>query len=622
MKKLISFIVALLCLLNGFCLSCFAKISELTIEEFHNQLCEMISQSGGGGTSSIGTHTTNRLIVKTKSNQSLDENYGASGCVEGYKGVHIFQYKTKAQTDAAYKAFQNDEVEFVEYDFYFQMENNDIVNNSHRMSENDNHFSWNSEVAEVDKAFDLIKQKEIKCGIIKVAVIDSGLYVGHAKFSTSRIIESNFTPVEEESRTEFPSNVDDMNHGTHVFGIIYDNSMDNVLISPYRVYGSLELAPYSLVWTAFEQAVKDGANIINMSIAGKANDETDEYGNYYHALLNQAIVEATEKNVVVVVAAGNNRSNADTNYPGNCTSAITVAATDERNLPDVSYSASGECVDVAAPGTNINSTVPRLWNPFEHDVSKNQIYDPVPRDLMKELSGTSQAAPLVSAAAAFILSIDPTLTPAEVEKIIKETAYIPDNWEQYCGNINYGSGIVNFYNIAKYMVFEDERESQTPEIKITSDNKFEISVPDGSDARFYYTLDGSMPTLENHLTYSEPLRLINTYSTEINVVCHENGKLISEPVTYDMITYKTKTIFYKSTGVLKSNAGCKNAYWSSYNSDIAQVDNQGNITANSVGNTKITCLLQTGERIIWKVNVIYNPIQAFFVLFFFGFLWI
>ena len=39
---------------------------------------------------------------------------------------------------------------------------------------------------------------------------------------------------------------------------------------------------------------------------------------------------------------------------------------------------------------------------------------------------------------------------------------------------NYGTEIVNFDNITKAML--GEGESQTPEIKITSDNKFEISV--------------------------------------------------------------------------------------------------------------------------------------------------
>ena len=232
------------------------------------------------------------------------------------------------------------------------------------------------------------------------------------------------------------------------------------------------------------------------------------------------------------------------------------------------------------------------------------------------------AAPLVSAAAALIKSIDPDITPAEVEKIIKETAYIPDNWEQYCGNKNYGSGIVNFYNIAKYMIFEDERESQMPEIKLTSDNKFEISVPNGTNARIYYTLDGSLPTIDNHRTYTKPLALKCSNASKITAVCHENGKLVGEPVSYDMITYKTKNIFCKYSYELEVDEDTENVCWSSNNSDIVQVDNEGNITANSAGKARITCRLKTGERIVWKVTVRYTPLQAFFVLFFFGFLWI
>ncbi len=219
-----------------------------------------------------------------------------------------------------------------------------------------------------------------------------------------------------------------------------------------------------------------------------------------------------------------------------------------------------------------------------------------------------------------IKSIDPDITPAEVERIIKETAFVPDDWEESCGGKNYGTGIVNFYNIARAML--GEGESQSPEIKITSDNKFEISVPDGTDARIYYTFGESLTTIDNHLTYTKPLALKCSNASKITAVCHENGKLIGEPVSYDMITYKTKNVFCKYSYELELDADTENACWSSNNPNIVQLDNEGNITANSAGKAKITCRLPTGERVIWSVNVRYTPLQAFFVLFFFGFLWL
>ena len=89
-----------------------------------------------------------------------------------------------------------------------------------------------------------------------------------------------------------------------------------------------------------------------------------------------------------------------------------------------------------------------------------------------------------------------------------------------------------------------------------------------------------------------------------------------------MITYDTKTIFYKWSDNLADENRAENANWQSYNPEIVSVDSDGSITGKSRGTTNVTCRLQTGERIIYKVNVKYSPLQAFFVMFFFGFLWI
>lgn len=656
MKKILTIVLLTSFIINLFSLFGYAENtykSEITASDFFELVQNFTNKHIGNDALAGGTgfpSQINRLIVKTFTNAPLENTYDAIDVLEGYECLHILQFDSSAKADAAYDLLVNcDTVEYVDYDFWIELDTDALTNrllacfcpedtilkpgcqcpsntnNYYFCSKEDEtapegHLSWVTSTVMVDEAFELIENSDVVLNSVDVAVFDTGVYSEHSEFLTnnngltSRIkIDDNYSLKDtnkDGTITNYPSDVDDFFHGTHVAGILHDNTMDIINIYSYRIFkNDYNKIPYLDFAAALDMAIKSGMDIINMSV--KDTYDASEQ-NYLNAVFDLAVANG----VVIVAAAGNDCGDVNNLFPASYENAITVSATEKNNKPDKTYTNYGDCVDVAAPGTDVYSSVPR--NPIN-----NNNYDPndyPATNLYMRLSGTSQAAPLVSAAAALIKSIDPDITPAEVERIIKETAYVPDDWEESCGGENYGTGIVNFYNIAKAML--GEGESQTPEIKITSDNKFEISVPDGSDARFYYTLDGSMPTLENHLTYSEPLSLINTYSTGINVVCHENGKLISEPVTYDMITYKTKTIFYKSTGTLKSNAGCKNAYWSSYNSDIAQVDNQGNITANSVGNTKITCLLQTGERIIWKVNVIYNPIQAFFVLFFFGFLWI
>lgn len=599
-------------------LSVNAKEHEISASEMHRQLCNMILKNEGASVSSPDIiFPANRLLVKTNSNEKLDKNYGAIDSVEGYKNIHIFQYDSMSKTDYAYQNFLDDDIEYVEYDFYFNT-NSELTTSSRSSTENIEHLSWNSEVAQIDKAFKYLNEEAVTCEEVTVAIIDSGIYAEHDFFSQSRLIDSGYARVDENGKS-YPSLADDANHGTHVAGIIYDNTMSNVYLCPYRTFPLIEVESYSVIWLAFELAVENGADVINMSLGGKANNESDKNGKKYCISLNESISEASKKGIIVVVAAGNEMGDADTNYPDCCPDAITVAATNIQNHPDTNYSASGKCVDIAAPGTNINSTVPRMWSYLQAYGHNDRTYDHIPKSLYREMSGTSLATPLVAAAAATLKSIDPDITPAEVKRIIKETAYVPGDWEESCQGNNYGTGIVNFYNAVK-AVLEPEY-SVTPTINVNSDNKFEITVPEGKNARIYYTLDGTVPTPDNHLTYTEPLNLRSMHTDKIIAVRHENGMLMSTPVIYNMITYDDKTVFCKWSDNLTVNGNAKNASWYSKNPDIVTVDENGRITGVSRGSAKVVCRLKSGEEIIWKVNVRYSPLQAFIYLFFFGFVW-
>ncbi len=601
-KKIISIIIILSLFVNLFSTTVFSESHEITVSVFNQLLCEMISNYNGLHLSSDYQNLpTNRLIVKTDSNDALAENYGAVDSVEGYKGIHIFQYETVAQTNNAYNNFLNDKkIIYVEHDFYLEIEQTTSMPIEEELITLE-HLSWNSDIAQVDDAFAFIAEKGVSVNEIIVAVIDSGIYAEHEYFDSNRLIDSGYARVDEETNTSYPSLVDDLNHGTHVSGIIYDNTMDNIKLKPYRVFPMYLEASYSVVWVAFETAVSSGASVINMSLAGYPDKKGD------WLTLSQSVDNASKNNVVVVVGAGNKRANSDNLIPANCDSAITVAATDKTNLPDISYSASGDCVDIAAPGTKINSTVPRLWNWYEHDIDEGRIYDPNHQSLYKEISGTSMATPLVTAAAATLKSISPDLSAAEIQRIIKETAYVPEGWDT-----KYGTGIVNFYNMVKQEV------SGKPTIKMNSDGKIEITAPEGADSRLYYTLDGSVPTIDNHLVYTEPFSISGKNVMVITAVCHENGKLIGETEKYRTKSYRTLKIDYKETVNPFKNA---DARWYSWDPDIATVDSKGNITGVGVGKTTVTAVLKSGKSINYNICVEYTKLQWFIRIFLLGFLW-
>ena len=632
-KKIISLIISLFMLVNSFLIYSSATEPKMDVYEYNKlirKLTDAYVPNDFVSNEEMTEYPLNRLIVKTNSNEPLKNDYGAADKIEGYNCLHILQYETEEETDAAYEKLSQDDIVYVEKDYWITIidslkacycEGGESEKNFCNCTgyvfctckdpdATENHFSWNSSAVQVDEAFQLINEYGISCKTVKVAVLDTGVYAAHKEFSKNgedknRIkTDCKYTYIKDS--LIYPSNMDDYYHGTHVAGIIHDNTMENVEIYSYRMSGkTLSSLSCAELTGAIDAAVAKGVDVINMSLR-----RSDFFNTNQMKTLEWSINNAVNNNVVLVSGAGNEKNDAIIYIPARYDEVITVSATTRENKPDKSYSSYGECVDISAPGTDIRSTSPRNEKNGEIEESNK---------MMMRVSGTSMATPLVSAAAAMIKSIDPDITPEEVKQIIKDTAYVPDNWEESCDGKNYGTGIVNFYNIAKVMVGET---SVTPTIRINSDQKFEITVPDGSDAEVFYTLNSSFPTLENHLTYTEPLNLRYKNAPSIMAACYKDGRLIGRTAIYGLVTYDEKTVFYKWSDTLSTDKDTSKANWRSYNPNIASVDSDGNIKGVSKGDTLITCSLPTGERIIWKVNVKYSPLQAFFVLFFFGFLWI
>ena len=163
---------------------------------------------------------------------------------------------------------------------------------------------------------------------------------------------------------------------------------------------------------AIHYAIDNGADVISMSLGGP----------YPSTTIQTACNLAYNNGIVVVAAAGNDNSSAKS-YPAAYSSVIAVAATDSADQR-ASFSNYGSWVQLAAPGVSILST---LWN---------NTYD--------SWSGTSMACPFVSGAAGLVLSLDPTLTNAEVSQIlIDNTDNIDAINPGYAGQL--GSGRLNLY---------------------------------------------------------------------------------------------------------------------------------------------------------------------------------
>lgn len=150
------------------------------------------------------------------------------------------------------------------------------------------------------------------------------------------------------------------------------------------------------------------AQIINMSLGGDG-----PCGPAYQDTFD-ALIAAGK---VIVVSAGNNSADVANTSPANCNGVITVAAT-SRNGSHASYSnvaAAPGAITLAAPGGDgaVTDRILTLSNTGS-STPLNESY------VWKQ--GTSFAAPQVAGVAALMLTANPTLTPAQLKQILRDTA--------------------------------------------------------------------------------------------------------------------------------------------------------------------------------------------------------
>jgi serine protease AprX len=274
---------------------------------------------------------------------------------------------------------------------------------------------------------------------IGVAIIDSGIT---ASSDVVTKMDVDFTGNNNPS--------DRFGHGTHVAGIVggsgamsnrkFIGAAPGVNLVNLRVLNENGVGYTSSVIQAIEWAIqnrnaigRDGKplniRVINLSLGHKPYEsaETDP--------LAIACRKAVMAGIVVVAAAGNYGKDEDGRTvfggiasPGTEPSVITVGAISTFNSisrsDDVvaSYSSRGPSIDgfikpdISAPGTRI--IAPMSPGNTLVDEHSQLIYN----SSYMRLSGTSMAAPFVSAAAALILQKNPGLKPNAVKAILMYTA--------------------------------------------------------------------------------------------------------------------------------------------------------------------------------------------------------
>jgi len=223
-------------------------------------------------------------------------------------------------------------------------------------------------------------------------IIDTGIRLSHSEFNGRTGASRNFVGTTGlfSTGSADPNDFADCNgHGTHVagtvagskYGIAKSATVHAVRVLDCQGSGSTSGVINGVDWVA-QNHIKPA--VANMSLGGGAS-----------SALDTAVRNAVAAGVTMVVAAGNDNSNACNASPAREASAVTVGSTTKQDGRS-SFSNHGVCVDVFAPGSSITSA----W--YQNDNQTNTI------------SGTSMAAPHVAGAAALLLGAQPQLTPNDV----------------------------------------------------------------------------------------------------------------------------------------------------------------------------------------------------------------
>ena len=464
--------------------------------------------ANGSITALVKPFQTKRLTVYS----SYVPKTGETERIESPDGAVVLIYDSEEATEKAYDLLKADKrVKKVFGDNVFQ--SSELTADDFRSIEQK---SWGASYVNSYITGEYITSKNITKEVT-VGIVDTGISLNHS-FLKDRISDKSKSFVKDEATAD-----DYDGHGSHVAGIIKDNTPDNVKLLAAKGLDKNGYGDDYELANAIRYCVDEGACVINMSWGG--------YAYWTDSVLKNAISYAYNKGVTLCAAAGNENDDTKYYYPANSTYCITVSAVNQFGAPAY-FTNYGSAVDIAAPGTNITSSVKNGFMSY---------------------SGTSMATPFISAAAAVDVIVNEHITPSAVKKSLQK-AVTPINSKN---NRNYGTGIICFTKLLR-------EEITAPAIFSVKSgyykDLFYLGINCSSDsAKIIYTTDGSVPTLTNGTEYTSPILISDNIT--IKARAFESGKLpsIITRAYYYFNGLETENNFTIENGVITSYSGFMNA---------------------------------------------------------------
>lgn len=462
------------------------KLTQLTKEYDSDNETAVFSACSEDETELAHKDSTKRLIVKA---EGKIDTLNAVEYIEGYNDLHILQFASYSDMEEALNFYKNCEnviyaqedcinktaeyevdEESVEYDVTTDnvFSSNAVANPMQTYSDNHGFTGLRKKLADRN----VVYTEEIT-----VAVIDTGVEADHELLS-GRVEPTGFDAIDGVSCADMDG------HGTHVAGIIVANTLDNVTVKPYRVLDENGEGTDAQVVLGIEAAIADGVDVINMSLGRRGESQ----------VMEEAVKKATDSGIIVVVSAGNDGAYMDVQpyTPACCENVITVKACDGifRGIP--SWTNYGSMCETYAIGMSVKSSY--LGNTYA------------------SLSGTSMAAPFVSAAVTYMILDNPDTTYQSAVDTIEKFEY------KECMHIEY--------------IFDDGiPQVSAPTFSVESgefDDEFYLELScDYFGATIFYNI--STYSSDNYRTYTEPIKI--KYDTVVKAYAFKLGAIESEEVS-------------------------------------------------------------------------------------------
>ena len=317
-----------------------------------------------------------------------------------------------------------------------------------------------------------------------------------------------------------PWNEDGNGHGTHVSGtILASNNGGGVIgVAPessihfVRVFDASGQFTASNLVDAMNACASAGAKVISMSLGGPVETSAER----------TTVANLKNSGILLVAASGNDAGgNNFLEFPAGYEPVMSVGAVD-RNLGIATFSSHNTEVDIAAPGVDILSTI------ADSDAS------------YAELSGTSMAAPHISAVAALLWSQFPDRSVTDIENAIKLSArdFGP------CGQDRlFGHGIVDVMAAAAYLEngggdAAEQSGCVDVSVSLTTDDygseTYYIITPDDDPNRIMYR-GGPYPDMQRS-TYTDDVMLPSGCYTLIWIDAYGDGYVV--PLLFAMMLNK------------------------------------------------------------------------------------